>query len=316
MKTVRFWPHVSWMFVFGMTFALNAVGQDVKPTVATAPLEIHLKPEAISAKETEALRDDFERLVRATDARVPTPSEMTTALASLKRQDFSSSDEALALLAQRAQTLYALHVQIEFGLAGTVVGVGKVVRTDGNRMTPGVRVERSIQKNNYVKAVTEIITAVLERLELQSLASSLPVATVELVLTPDARVKVAEDPGAPPTTPPLVRYRKRSNLGIAGAVIGIAGAAVALAGVVTLGLASSEAGRLTPDERHYLPAEQVEIYRSAKTKESAGTLMAGVGALAAVGGGLLWLLSEDDGPIEVTVTPIPGGAAAVVGGSF
>ena len=116
-----------------------AAAQDVKPTVAPAPLELRRKPEAISKKDAEGLSIEFDRLVRAAGARIPTPSEMTAALTALKRQDFASSDEALAQLAQKAQTLYAIHVQLDYPVTGTVVGVGKVVRADGKRMGEEVR---------------------------------------------------------------------------------------------------------------------------------------------------------------------------------
>ena len=46
-----------------------AAAQDVKPTVAPAPLELRREPEAISKKDAEALSIEFDRLVRAAGAR-------------------------------------------------------------------------------------------------------------------------------------------------------------------------------------------------------------------------------------------------------
>ena len=146
-----------WVAVVLAAWAAEAAAQDVKPTVAPAPLELRRKPEAISKKDADGLSIEFDRLVRAAGARIPTPSEMTAALTALKRQDFASSDEALAQLAQKAQTLYAIHVQLDYPVTGTVVGVGKVVRADGKRMGDEVRLERSREMRTYLQATTETV---------------------------------------------------------------------------------------------------------------------------------------------------------------
>ncbi len=291
-----------------------AAAQDVKPTVAPAPLELRRKPEAISKKDAEALSIEFDRLVRAAGARIPTPSEMTAALTALKRQDFASSDEALAQLAQKAQTLYAVHVQLDYPVTGTVVGLGKVVRADGKRMGEEVRLERSREMRTYLQATTETVIAVLEKLDLQRLPSSLPVVVAEP--TPKPEVTPAVDAGTPPPQPPLVVYERQSNLLLAGRIVTIGGAAMALGGLVLLGVASGDAQRLHPNAQQYLPQDEVELYRGAKSKELAGSALLGIGAAVAVGGAAMWLLAGQDPPAQVTVGPIPGGAAAAISGSF
>lgn len=305
---------LSWLSVFAVLVSLSAAAQDVKPTVAPAPLELRRKPEAISKKEAEQLVEEFDRLVRAAGARIPTPSEMSSALAVLRRQDFASSDEALAQLAQKAQTLYAVHVQIDYPVTGSVVAVGKVVRADGKRMNEEVRLERSREGRTYLQTTTETVIAVLEKLDLQRLPSSLPVVVAPV--KPDAPTVERPDPGLPPPAPPLVVFEERSNLLLAGRIVAVGGAALVLGGIIALGLASSDASRITPDDRRYLPAEQVELYRGAKTKETAGEVLIGVGAAVAVGGAAMWLMAGEDAAVNLGVSPSPGGATAVFGGTF
>lgn len=294
----------------------EAAAQDVKPTVAPAPLELRRKPEAISKKDAEGLSVEFDRLVRAAGARIPTPSEMTAALTALKRQDFASSDEALAQLAQKAQTLYAIHVQLDYPVTGSVVGVGKVVRADGKRMGEEVRLERSREMRTYLQATTETVIAVLEKLDLQRLPSSLPVVAEPTPVPVKPEPSVVPDAGTPPPAPPLVVYERNSNLLLAGRIVTIGGAALMLGGLVVLGVAGGDAGRLHPDANMYLPQNEVELYRGAKAKETAGGALIGIGTAVAIGGAAMWLLAGEDPPAKVSVGFGPGGATAVVSGSF
>lgn len=294
----------------------EAVAQDVKPTVAPAPLELRRKPEAISKKDAEGLSFEFDRLVRAAGARIPTPSEMAAALTALKRQDFAASDEALAQLAQKAQTLYAIHVQLDYPVTGTVVGVGKVVRADGKRMGEEVRLERSREMRTYLQATTETVIAVLEKLDLQRLPSSLPVVVAEPTVKPEVTPAPTPDAGTPPPAPPLVVYERQSNLLLAGRIVTIGGGALLLGGLATLGIAGGDAGRLHPNAQQYLPQEEVELYRGAKAKELAGGAMVGIGTAVAIAGAAMWLLAGEDPPAQVSFVPVNGGATAVFAGKF
>ena len=208
-----------------------------------------------------------------------------------------------------------MHVQIDYPVTGTVVAVGKVVRADGKRMNEEVRLERSREGRSYLQATTQTVIAVLEKLDLQRLPSSLPVIVAPM--KPDAPIVARPDPGLPPPPPPLVVYEQQSNLLLAGRIVTVGGAALILSGIIALGLASGDASRLTPDERRYLPAEQVELYRGAKTKETAGEVLIGVGTAVAVGGAVMWLLAGEDPSVNMGVSPTPnGGATAVFGGTF
>lgn len=304
-----------WWLAVGLVWAHAASAQDARPTVAPAPLELSHSPEAISAEQQQQLLEDFDRLVRVTGVRVPMPSEMAGALSAMQRQDFSESDEALAQLALMAQTLYAVHVRIDYPDAGSVVAEGKVVRSDGTRMGEPVRLERSPEASTYLQATSEALAAVLEKLALQRLPTTMP--PVAAPVKPAEVAQVPTQPVAPPPPPtPLVIRPEPFNQRLAGKVICVGGAAVMASGLVSLGLAASDARKLSPDERHYLPPEQTGLYGAAKAKETAGAILLGIGAATAMGGGALWLLAAPDVPVQLTIAPASDGATASLGGSF
>ena len=122
----------------------------------------------------------------------------------------------------------------------------------------------------------------------------------------------------PPITPPTVQVSDEgsSSPRHVGMVICITGAALIISGLISLGLASRDAAKLTPNQSRYLPAEQVGLYQAAKTKELAGGVLLGVGAAAALGGGALWLIARQGASVELSIAPGPGGAVARLGGTF
>ncbi len=291
-----------------------AWAQVVKPTVAPAPLELRRKPASLSKKDTVQIINEFERLVRAAGARVPTPSEVKLAVDSLKDKDFAGSDEALAKLAQQAQTLYAVYLQLDYPVTGTVVAVGRVVRADGERMNAEVRVERSPESRPYLRATTEAVIAVLEKLDLQRLPSAMPVAAVVLGAPPPTPPPAPLEPSPVPTlavAPSPGRKAKR-----VGPIVTGVGAAVMVGGAILLGSGAADAASVRPDANGNLPFEQIGLFQGSKTKLTYGGGLLGVGAAVALTGALVWLLSGDAPASAVALIPSREGFSACVVGSF
>jgi hypothetical protein len=250
------------LFAGVVTAAPAVFAQTVKPTVAPAPLVMVMsrKPAPLTKRDIETVTNEFERLVRAAGARIPTPSEIAIAVAALERKDFAASDDALAELARKVQTLYAVHVQLEYTGAGTVVGLGRVVRADGKRMEIEVRVERSPEARPWVKASLETLIAVLEKLELQRLPSAIPAPAVVAPAPVAAPPVVVSAPAAAPApleavSPSAPKQPRAGKALLAG------GAAIAIGGMIVLGLGAQDSGRLTPDANQNLPADQAGLYR-------------------------------------------------------
>ncbi len=291
-----------------------AAAQDVKPTVAPAPLELRRKPASLSKKDTEQILNEFERLVRAAGARIPTPSEVKLAVDALEDKDFAGSDEVLAKLAQKAQTLYAVHLQLDYPVTGTVVGVGRVVRADGKRMNAEVRVERSPESRPYQRATTETIIAVLEKLDLQRLPNAMPV--VAPAPKPPPVAVLVPTPEEQPVTAVGLPSPARQKTKLAGAIVTGIGAAVLVGGLVLLGSGAADSSRLTPDSNGNLPFEQISLYQGSKGKLIFGGGITGLGAAVALTGGLVWLFSGNEAGAAVAIVPGPGGFSASVTGSF
>lgn len=333
-----------------------ALAQESKPELAPFPLGIVRTSPDCTKKDVEDLQKLLPMMLRAADASVPDSAKLSAALANLRRQDCDRDDACLAQLGKLAGSLYAFYAQVDFDLAGNVVASGRVVRDDGKpagepKTVKVAKATTATFRNVALVALKQLLVeldvahlspvrpqepevGVKPSLSLRGLPSSLPVVAEPVKPVEVPKVEKAEETSAPgplpavvhrpvdkpaeplPAAVPVVTEHGSPNQRLAGKIIFIGGAALLISGLVSLGLASSDAGNLRPDANHYLPEAQTGLYRGAKTKEMAGAILLGIGAAAAIGGGALWLLAGQDAPVEMTIAPTSGGAMALFGGTF
>ncbi len=264
----------------------------MKPAVAPAPLEVLRRPASISAGDHAKLLEQFERLIRASGVRTPAAAQLKAAIDGATREDWSSSDVALSELAQRAQMLYGLYVQLDYPLTGSVVAIGRVVRSDGSRTRAEVRIERAREKRSYFQVSSETITALLEKLELQTLPSTIPAAVVEVTPSPPVVVApavVVPPPASNPVSAPVDAPRQRiAAFGVAGAGLVSAGTGAGLLIAASLTRAALHIDR-NGNVGVPFTSEAAAQARGAETMFTAGAIVLSVGAAALIGALILYL---------------------------
>ncbi len=117
-----------------------------------------------------------------------------------------------------------------------------------------------------------------------------------------------------PVDPDSASSRKIS-MAVAG--LGLAGV---IAGSVLLGVGASNArAALNPDTGNVL-ADRTQQFSEGRSFQVAGGVMLAVGAVAALGGGMMTMMSMSSSSsasqTKVTVAPSPGGASVCVGGTW
>lgn len=302
-----------------------AFAQAPQPSLTPFPLELKRKPSGFSKDDADELQKQFVRLVRKSGALVPDTASLELAIKELKRQDCEREDECLKQLALQAQTLYALYASVDYSLEGAVVATGRVVRDDGKIASALQTVSIPKGKDAFKDVAKVALVRLLEQLGLATLP---PFRPVEAGTPPDGSKPdpvVQKDPGGgkppnpPPPPPPVVTPAGPSAGKIAGWTLAGVGGAAAVVGVVVLAVANpqlDEAGVIVP-QAGQTPTEAVAAYRAAKSQQTIGGVVAGVGAAVAVGGLVLALMSGGDEPAKtVSLVPVAGGAVVSVGGSF
>lgn len=273
------------------------------PTVTAFPLDVRRSPAGFTAADESALAAEFERLLRKSGADVPDSGQFALALKELRRQDCDRDDECLKQLAQLAHTLYAMYVQVDNTLAGNVVALGRVVRSDGI----AVGRTKTVTLPRGKKPFGDVAAAALERLLAELGVGDLP---PQRTVTPDAP-KVAATPAPPPspalTPPPLAppaatvaapafRPGLRRFAWAPGAVTGLAAAGAG----VTWGLASDAHQQLST-RTWSNGADPVAMAQRGEALQVAAAISTGVAAAAA--GVLIWFLAVGDSPGPLASPP-------------
>lgn len=292
--------------------ATLAGAQAQKPSVVATPLELDPNP-SLTRFEKELQTSWFKLLDERSGALVPSRKEAEASLKETKRLDFRESDEALAKLAEKAGTLYAVFVSLQYSAKKQLVLTGRVVRDDGKLMKTA-RVELPKGEDTIVARFTPLAELFFAELGLAGLPTFKEAAKVDppqLVVKPPPEKPVEKDPPPPPPPPPV-----DTGLGqrTAGQVLVIGGAGVAVVGAVLLGAGQGIGGSLGVTQGN-IPADKVNDYRTAQTLTGAGLVTLGVGAVAAAIGGVVWATAPA-APVKVTVAPMAGGAMIGLQGEF
>lgn len=291
-----------------------AFAQAPAPSVAVFPLGTGRLPSGFSKDDTAALQKDFVRIVRRSDVLVPDTASLELALKELKRSDCDREDACLQALAQRAQTLYALHGSIEYTLEGAVVAIGRVVRDDGKLVAGPVTTSLPKGPDAFKEVARVALTRMLGELKLKELPSARPVADVTPPTKPDVGPPQPDTHIVPPPPPPPVVVEAPSLRRPVGYTVAGVGAALAITGGVLAGLANAGVGGLGIQEG-VVPRDRLEDFQALRTQETAGWILLGAG-VAAAGVGLGIALTAPSAPVTVAPVAAPGGAGVIVQGSF
>lgn len=300
----------------GVCLALLCVGtlagaQAQKPSVVATPLDLDPNP-SLTRFEKELQASWFKLLDERSGALVPSRKEAEASLKETKRLDFRESDEALAKFGEKAGTLYAVFVSLQYTAKKQLVLSGRVVRDDG-KLIKTARVELPKGEDTIVARFTPLAELFFTELGLAGLPSFKEVKTVEPVKPPPPdKVEVKKVDLPPPPPPPVVDTGAGQRT--AGQVLVIGGGGVAVVGAVLLGAGAGIGGSLGVKDGN-VPADKVADWRTAQTLSGAGLVTLGVGAVAAAIGGIVWATAPA-APVQVTVAPLAGGAVMGLQGEF
>lgn len=288
-----------------------ASAQEPKPTVVPFPLELRTAG-AATDKDMADLQSAWRRMLRA-GALVPDTGTVDAALAATGRRDCEREDECLKALATKAGTLYAVYANVGMDLTRTkVVATGRVVRDDGKRVGDIRTTTVALGSDGFLPAAKVALEKLVEFLEVAKLS---PVRPVE-----SDRPVVTELP--PPTPPPAVTVEKPMGGGKIGGIALLAGGVVVLGvgiGLVASAAADTGAMKLDAEGRITgLPATQETADKASSlgARRGLGGVFIGVGAAAAVAGVVLFAVTGNESGVAVGATPLPGGFAASVGGTW
>lgn len=257
------------------------------------------------------------RLVRKSGALVPDTASLELAVKELKRQDCEREDECLKQLAAQAQTLYALYASVDYSLEGAVVATGRVVRDDGKIASALQTVTMPKGKDAFRDVAKVALVRLLEQLELAKLPPFRPVEKPVEVKT-DVPKQEPEVKLPPPPPPPVVE-KGVPPAKIAGWTMVGVGAAALVGGVVMLAVADPQldGARVIVPTGTQSQGEAADAYRTARTQQTIGGVIAGVAGAMAVGGLVMVLMTGDDEPTKsVSVMPVAGGAMVSIGGTI
>ena len=265
------------------------------PRVAVHPIAVS----GLTANDKRNLEALFDvRLARTAGIRLAGSGGVDDALAQPQGRDCEVRDACLRFLAEQTGSLYAVHARVSADALVTKLSASaRVVRVDGMMIR---EVERSATVNGEVmKAGREVIAALLDGLDLDQLAETVP---------------VHEDPSQPGVSVPMVTASAPSNLRtVLGAVTVGAGGATLIAGAVLAGLSASGRGRLQIDSTGAVPAEQASAASGVAQEMRAASVLIPVGAVATAGG-LALLLYRPQSDVVVTAAPSRTGGTVLISG--
>lgn len=296
-----------------------AFAQPAQPSLVAAPLEVDPNP-SLNKYELGMRSAYFTMVELDSGAIVTSKRETETALTETKRQDFRDSDEALAQLAQKAKTLYALHAWTDLTTGKQLTLHGRVVRDDGKAMKSAV-VQLPLKGEKPDKVMKKLTKALLDQLSLGALPAQKEVVAVQPppIETPPVEVKKDPPPDfVPPPPPPLVEARDTgAGQRAAGQGLFATGLAVAAAGGIVAAIGGAVGGSVQPQQgTGFVRQADLNSVVTGRALTTAGFIGVGVGAATAIVGAIVWGTAPAKPRTEISVTPVAGGAMVQVGGNF
>jgi hypothetical protein len=307
--------------------SLTAEAQ-VKPLVASHPLEFIRSPPDVTVKQTATLQAEFERAVREAGADSPNSFALDSAFTNLKRKDCALANDCLASFAQKASSLYGLHVSVDVDIKEMIILTGRVVRNDGVLMAGPKTVSQALKKEPFPKGVKWLMTKLLkEELLIGDLPSvrsvevkplPTPVVDAGVMTTPDAGVQITPeqpvDAGVlpPPPPPPQLESPLRS----AGLITAITGGGVAVLGGALFTAGRLDAGKYFDENGFLKSAAGASNARGALTMQAVGVTLGIVGVAAAGAGFVMWLMGAPPEKTSIFVAPDRGGAMIGISGEL
>lgn len=294
--------------------AAVASAQSKKPSVVAVPLVVDPNPSVLKfEKDLQAAY--FKALDERSGALAASRAETDAAIADTKRRDFGESDEALAKLAEKAGTLYAVYASLQYTVKKQLILSGRVVRDDGKLMKTA-KVEVARGSETLVGWLPSLSDQFFVELGVKGLPTFKEAAVA--VKDPVVTAPVKKDPDVPPPPPPPV-VDTGAGQRTAGTALLIGGAGVALVGAV---LAASGAGlgfgsRTQVDGKWVAksPTAASDVL-TAQSLTTVGFVGLGVGAATAAVGAVL-LGTAPSAPVQsVSVVPMTGGGVVQFGGTF
>jgi hypothetical protein len=303
-----------WWVALGVGLASAvASAQEALPKVVPFPIEVK-GALTVTEKDVAELQSTWRRQLRA-GALVPDTGTVDEALKATARRDCEREDECLKLLALKANTLYAVYANIGMDLSRTkVVATGRVVRDDGRRIGEIRTTTVDVGADGFVPAAKVAIEKLVQFLEVAKLSPVRPVDDLPV------RPELVE--GRPLTPPPAVTVEKpMGGVKIGGIALMAGGVAVLGVGIGLAASAAVDTGAMQLDGQGRitgLPATQETVDKASSlgARRGLGGVFIGVGAAAAVVGVVLFAVTGNESGVAVGATPLPGGFAASVGGSW
>ena len=277
------------------------------------PLEFKRTPSGFSKDDKEAMQREYTRLVRLGGAMVPDFARYDLALKELKRQDCEREDECLVQLAKKAESLYSLYTSVDYTLEGAVVVTGRVIRDDGKVASPTETVKLAKGRDSFKDIAKNALVQLFTQLKLSELPATRLVEKAEPVKDPLFVKDPLKDP--PPPPPPLFIDDTGAGQRSAGKGMVIAGGAVAVVGGVLAGVGGAIGYGKNLNDKNVPPGE-LDTVLVARTLTTVGFVGAGVGALTAVVGVIVWGTAAPTPLTNVSVVPLSGGGVVQFGGQF
>lgn len=239
--------------------------------LAVHPLAIEGMPPA----QCETIQAGFDvMLARVKNIRLAGSGTVDEALAKRAGQDCQTRDACLRFLAEATESQHALHVQLQAGRE--LVAQARVVRADGTQVRQVALAEPLGKGIEPAGAARRLLGRVLDALALETLGGA---PALGLGLVPVAWPGVAPAVARAPEAPALRRP-------IGFALLGV-GAVAFATGLVAAGLAVDGHAHLTFDAKGAVPRSQAARAADVGRTTQAAAVMIPVGALVAIGGGLL-----------------------------
>ncbi len=279
---------------------LSALSHAERVRVAVHPLVARGVEDSVQQKVADDMRNVLAEPGKITAAAEDEVEDALRALAT--RQCPAALDDRMKCLEGLAFTTgstYGLLVELkQYGRSYELSAV--MVAADHTQLTqPAV-----------VRAQNESeIPAALRRL----LNEELKLTNISAASSEMARL-LAHSDSSPDGPPPLVPVEDDSPQRVAGQGLLFGGLAVAVAGGVVTAVGAGVGGGVQSDGNgNAASLRDVAERNTANTLLTIGLVGVGVGAVAAVVGGILWGTAPQP---SVSVAPVPGGAMLQIGGSF
>jgi hypothetical protein len=295
--------------------AAVASAQSTKPSVVAVPLVVDPNPSVLKF-EKDLQAAFFKALDERSGALAASRAETDAAIADTKRRDFGESDEALAKLAEKAGTLYAVYASLQYTVKKQLILSGRVVRDDGKLMKTA-KVEVARGSETLVGWLPSLSDQFFVELGVKGLPTFKEAAVA--VKEPVVTAPVKKDPEVPPPPPPPVVDTGAGQRSVGTALL-VAGGGLAVVGGIFAGVGGGIGGGAVTQSigmmRVASSVGDAEKLATGRALTTVGFVGLGVGAATAAVGAVL-LGTAPAAPVQsVSVVPMTGGGVVQFGGTF